>query len=333
MSALKQNPFLVGFGVVMAIGIGALGYLTYSASEEHSQALAEFETTSAELKRLQGGKPYPDKDNLKKVEDQKKALQAKINELQTSLSSLKLKVEDISPTGFQDKLRDTVARIAAKAPEANVKLPGSDKEKFYLGFNLYQGEPPKGPAAPPLYRELRAIESVMNLILETKNVEVKELVRSEIKEEKNPKPVATIPGQGNRKPTAGEDGPKLVEKENFTIKFSTTQENFQRILNGIVTHKEQFFIPRSVVIQNEKQDAPSKQLAAAAVPATPLADNSATPGAANPPGTPGAPATPEAPKLEYVFGKELVEVTLELDLVDVKEPQVAAADKTAPKNK
>lgn len=332
MSALKQNPFLVGFGVVMAIGIGALGYLTYSASDEYSKANDEFQSASAELKRLQGGKPYPDKDNLKKVEDQKKALQAKINELQSSLSSLKLKVEDISPTGFQDKLRDTVARIAAKAQEANVKLPATDKEKFYLGFNVYQGEPPKGPAAPPLYRELRAIESVMNLILETKNVEVKELVRSEIKEEKNPKPAASTPGNKNKQ-TLGEDGPKLLEKENFTIKFSTTQENFQRILNGIVTHKEQFFIPRYVVIQNEKPDAPAKQLAVAAVPSTPLADNSANPAAANPAGAAGAPAVPEAPKLEYVFGKELVEVTLELDLVDVKEPQVAAADKAAPKNK
>lgn len=330
MSALKQNPFLVGFGVVMTLGIGALGYLTYTAADENTQALEEFETTASELKRLQSAKPYPDTENLKKIEAQKKALQARINDLQASLSAVKIKVEDISATGFQDKLRDTVGRIAAKAPDANVKLPGTDKEKFYLGFNVYQSEPPKGPAAPYLYRELRAIEAIMNLILEVKNVEVKELVRAELKEEKAPKPALaqTGPGKGNKQ----EDGLKVVQKDSFTIKFSTTQENFQRILNGIVTHKEQFFIPRSIVLQNEKQDSPPKVAAVAAVPATPLADNSANPAAANPPGTPEA-AKPEGSKLEWIFGKEFVEVTMELDLVDIKEPQVAVAEKPASKNK
>lgn len=329
MSALKNNPFLVGFGVVMALGVGALGYLTYSASEEHSKALEEYESTAAELKTLQSGKPYPEPENLKKIEEQKKLLQAKIHDLQASLAAQKIKVEDISPTGFQDKLTNTVARIAAKAPEANVKLPGNDKEKFYLGFNLYQSEPPKGPAAPLLYRELRAIEAVMNLILSVRNVEVKELTREELKEEKAPKtaPVAT----GNKKGAVAEDSPKTVQKDSFTIQFKTSQENARAILNGLVTHKEQFFIPRYIVVQNEKQDAPPKAAPDAAAPAVPQ------PAAPTPPAPGAAPAPGEAPakNLEHIFGKELVDVTLQIDLVDIKEPQALATApaKPTPKNK
>jgi hypothetical protein len=220
--------------------------------------------------------------------------------------------------------------VAARAPQENVILP----EKFYMGFPIYQGEPPKGPAAPPLYRELRALEAVMNVLLEVKNVQLKELTRAELKEEQGPKVAAPSPGKKPDK-DKGEEGRKLVQKDTFTLRFSTSQENFQRILNGIATHKEQFFIPRYVVIANEKKEAPPKVAVVAApiVPAGALADASAAPGATSPPAAPGAtpPAAPapaaEGPKLEYIFGKELVDVTMDIDLVDVKEVEARKEDK------
>lgn len=325
MSALKNNPFLIGFGAIMVVGVGALGYLAYSAADSNSQARQEFEETSNELKRLQTLRPFPSAEHLKAFQAQKDELQVKVDALQKSLAEAKIKIEDISPTGFQDKLRDSVARVTARAPQSNVLLP----DKFYMGFPMYQAQPPLGKAAPVLYRELKAIEVVVNLIMDVKNVQLKELNREELKEERDAKPAPT---DNKKKSKAEDDGKKLIERESFTLKFSTTQENFQRILNGVVTNKEQFFVPRYLVVANEKQDAPPKVAAIPVIPAqnTTLAENSATPGATNPPGTPGAtpapaaPAAPEGPKLEYIFGKELVEVTMEIELVDVQEP--AAAD-------
>jgi len=329
MSAFKQNPFLIGFTVVMVLGVGALGYLTYSAASEHEKAQTEYNNAADELKRLQTLKPFPSDENLAKYVEQKKEVQAKVDALQKELASIKIKVEDISPSEFQVKLRDTVGRVSAKAAESNVTLPGTDKDKFYLGFNLYQGEPPKAPAAPLLYRELRAIEAVMNIIIETKNVVVKELSRSELKEERNPKATTVDPnnpGKGG-KGGKGEEGQKLVSKEGFTLKFSTTQENFQRILNGIVSNKEQFFIPRYVVVENEKKDPPPKNaIAGTPPPPPPPGPDNATNGT-----PPAAPAPPAAEKLEYIFGKEMVEVTMDLELVDVREPDTAAPEKAGRK--
>src|SRR5688572_14185559 len=233
MSVLKQNPFLAGFGAVMVLGVGALGYLTYSAADAHSTAETDYKEKQQELTRLQGLKPYPHQESLAKYVEQKKAFQAKVTALQDKLAASKIKVEDISPTEFQNKLRDTVAKIAARAAESNVKFPDADKQKFYLGFNVYQGEPPKAAAAPRLYRDLKAIESVLNIILETKNVTIKELKRDQIAEEKDVKP-ATQPQDKNKKPGGkSESDNSIVQKDSFTITFSTTQENFQRILSGI----------------------------------------------------------------------------------------------------
>ena len=336
MSAFKKNPFLIGFSVVMALGVGALGYLTYSAADEHAKARQGYDSAADELKRLQGLRPFPNDEHLKKFQVQKNELQGKVDALQKELSATKIKVEDISPTSFQDKLRDTVARITSRAPQANVALP----EKFYMGFPVYQAEPPRAPAAPGLYRELRALEIVMNLLLETKNVRVDELSRAELKEEKGAKPA--VPADPKKKDKSKEDeGRKLVEKESFTLKITTTQENFQRVLNGLATNKEQFFVPRYITVVNEKADPPAKLAIAPAAPADPsLAAASADPNAANPPATPAAPpapgtaaapAAPTGPKLEYVFGKEAVTVTMDIDLVDVKELEAKNETKNEPK--
>src|SRR5688572_22041129 len=103
MSAFKQNPFLVGFGAVMVVGVGALGYLTYSAADAHSAARTEYDNAAQDLTRLQNLRPYPIEENLTKFVEQKNDLQAKVIKLQQELSGSKIKVEEISPSGFQTK--------------------------------------------------------------------------------------------------------------------------------------------------------------------------------------------------------------------------------------
>jgi hypothetical protein len=343
MSALKQNPFVVGFGVVMVLGVGALGYLTYTAADEHSAAQTAFEEAENDLKRLQGLRPYPEQANLTKFLEQKKELQAKVDALQRDLAAQKFKLEPIEPTAFQDKLRETVARVASRAADGKVVLPGGKADqKFYLGFNTYQSEPPKTAAAAPLYRQLKAIEDVMNIVIDVGNTEVRELTRELLPEEKDVKPAPVEPKKGNKKGAAEDTGRKVVDRAPFTVELLTTQENFSRILNAIVANKDQLFVARNVVILNEKQDAPGK-VAPAQVPPptlneaseqgtpaapTPAADPNATPGA-----TPGAPApgAPAAEKLEYVFGKERVRATLELELVDVADVAPPTEANTAAK--
>src|SRR5215208_6397740 len=119
MSAFKNNPFLVGFTVVMVLGVGALGYLTYSAADENSKAREEYDAAASELRRVQSLKPFPNPEHLKAFQAQREEAQAKVTALQKELSAVKIKEEEIAPSEFQNKLRDTVARVLAKAAESN----------------------------------------------------------------------------------------------------------------------------------------------------------------------------------------------------------------------
>jgi hypothetical protein len=333
MSVLKQNPFLAGFGAFMLVGAGTLGYLGYSAMDENSAARKDYEEKRSDLSSLQGYSIHPDEKNLKEIKAIKLALQAKVDGLQKDLSGTKIKVDPISPAAFQDKLKDTVVSIMERSVEARVKFPGNekDKEKFYLGFDDYKSTQPKQDAAPALNRELKAIETVVNLLLETRNVEVKELNRPNIREEKDPKPGAE-PKKGKNSNEAG--GRPLIDRQTFHIGFVTTQDNLKKILNGIVGNPQQLFVVRNLSVHNEKQEPPNKL---AAVPAAPPPPAPADPKDPKTPGTPPA-ATPdaagaimEAGKKEFIFGKELVEATLQIDIVDVLEPTAPTPEKGAAK--
>src|SRR4030095_676900 len=157
MTWIKQNQFLAGFFAVMVLGVGGLGFLLVSAKSKFNEVSTQYEEQSALLNRLQTAKPFPDEANLKKVEAQKKERQVVIGNLQKNVSANQIPLEQITEVQFQDRLRESVNRVVAKANEAGVQLLASGA-KFYMGFDPYQTEPPRPEAAPALGRQLKALE-------------------------------------------------------------------------------------------------------------------------------------------------------------------------------
>ena len=312
MSWITQNKFLAGFGAAMVVGVGALGYLTYSAMDRSSSTDTEYHNALDELKRLQGGHPYPDKANRDKIVAQKAAYQEKITAFQKHLADTVHPVESLSPTEFQDKLKETVARITAKASgDARLTLaPEKAAEKFYMGFPEYASKSPEKALVPQLSRELLAFESIINLMLAAKDVTLIELKREEPKparEEPRPRP-----GPGGAPMANPKAEQKLVRHSGFTLKFTSSDAAFRNILNGIVDNKEHFFIVRKIAVHNSKLQSPDKK-------------NDAPPPNIPAPSDPKAPTAPTPPetkeKLEYIFGTELVSAHLEIELVDFTKPE------------
>lgn len=303
MSWITQNKFLAGFAAAMAVGVGALGYLTYSAMDHHSSANENYESALSELKRLQGGHPYPEKANRDKIVALKTAYQEKIAAFQKVLADAAPPVEPLTPTEFQDKLKETVARISEKAAgDAKVTLQQKAGEKFYMGFHEYASGTPDKSQVSLLSRELAAFESIMNLILAAKEVTLLDLSRVKAKE-------AVIPTNTTNKNAAKEKPErKLLQHTNFTLKFESSDTAFRNILNGIAGNKEHFFIVRRIGIKNTKPEAPEKK------------QETATPTSA-----PNAPK--DAQRLEYIFGTERVVVEMEVELVNFAKPEESAAKK------
>ena len=149
MSWASENKFLTGFGVVMLGGLGTLGYFTWSAMGKYETATGEFDSAVNELRRVEGTKPFPNKAHVDELVAQKQEVSEKLGALQKDLKGRVLGIEPVTKEKFQDKLKETVARVTAKAAgKKNVTL--SDKqEKFYMGYAKYS---PRRPTIPPLRR-------------------------------------------------------------------------------------------------------------------------------------------------------------------------------------
>ena len=338
MSWVSENKFLAGFGVVMLAGLGTLGYFTWSAMGKYETATGEFDSAVNELRRVEGTKPYPNDANIKKLIAQKQEVTDKLDALQKDLKSRVLGVEPLNKEGFQDKLKETVARVTAKAAEKHVTL-GEKQEKFYMGYARYQSAPPDDSAAPALARQLRAIELIMDVLINESGggIELKKLEREELPEEHGIKRSRTSDQGGKKKPgkDSGTESPghRLVEKSSVTLKFQGQDRTLRQILNALAAHKQQFFIIRRIDVQNEHMESPQKVTAAASpAPAVAVPDAAkppeSAPAAGVTPSAPSAPqpaaeAAPSAPQgtLQYAFGTEKIEATIEIEILDFAEPE------------
>jgi hypothetical protein len=323
MNWIKLNKGLAVFLAFSVLLEGALAFLVFRASAKHEEALKSYTAFLGQLNGLQRQSPYPDQVSLKALQLQKKEHKESIEELQRRLNTMELPLTPLTEVQFQDALRDTVQRVSAKAAASGMKLP----EKFYMGFDQYQGAPPRREAASALGRELKAIESVINQLADSRVISLTKLERSPLPEEAAKQKAP----DGVKDPQAGKAlkaGRQLASKSPFEVSFVCTQAAFRTAYNGIVSSKEQFFIPRLVEIRNEKDKGPLKadpSTASGSTPAEVPAASSpesavkAQPGAQLPPQVVGGVAQSE---LRYLVGEEKLEVKLSLELVDFAEAPV-----------
>ena len=298
MNWIKQNKFLSGFIAVMVIGVGALGFLLFQAQSRYGEARTDYEAKVGELNRLEGLKPYPESENLKQIEAQKGQFVTAIEAFRKNIAAAQIPVEPISREQFQDKLREAVTRISAKAKEGGLALP----PMFYVGMEKYQSEPPLPEAAPALARELKALEFVITKMVEEGILTITKFERNLLPEEegKAKKEPPAKPGAAGGK--AEKSTKTSVAYHGVQIEFTAEQSRFRSFMNAVVSEKSQFYVPRLVVVKNEKGDAPPR-------------GGAELQGAAQPQGTPAA----GSENFKYIFGAERVNVSLVLDIVDFAE--------------
>jgi hypothetical protein len=281
MNWIQENKFLAGFFAALIAGVAGFGFLLYSSIGNYSEVSDNYARQATELKRLQTLVPYPNEENLKKMRDQKDAYVAGIHSLEQNLSTLEFPLAPMRPEEFQDELKKTVNETLDRANETGTKLPA----KFYLGFDIYQSTLPKGEAAAPLGRELKAISNAVGLILNGRVDAILDIKRVSLPEEVDAKAAA------QRK--------QLVSKYPFEITFVADQGRFRRVLNDIVSSQKQFYIVRSLTVKNEKQTGPSRQ-------------------GGGP--DPAAPNGEGAGKLRFIVGTEKLTVTAKIEVVDFTPP-------------
>jgi len=323
MNWFSENKFLTGFGAVMLAGLGTLGYFTFSAMDNYETAVSEFDAAANNLKTLQSSKQALTDANLKDLIGQKQELHTKIASFQKELKGRVLGEEPVSMIEFQNRLKEAVATFNTKAAAAKVVPP----KDFYMGFGEYQAKPPEAKAAPALARQLRAIVLVMNALIDAKDVELGELHRDTLPEETGKaKPASPPPPPGGKPSPNNKPDRKLVEKTGLRIKITSSDLTLQKIIAGLANHKEQLFIIRKISVHNTQPESPPRLAVGSIAPSSPASPDGASPS----PSTPDAGAAPgggnaTAPSggsLTYVFGKEKITSVIDLEVLNIAEPEV-----------
>lgn len=329
MNWFKQNKFLATLLVVTLVVGGVLAFLMLSAQGTYAETEQRYDELSSELSRLQTAAPFPNAENLKKMEALRQEHQAAIMTLQKDLAAAEIPLEPLTPEQFQDLLDKTVKRVTAKAMEQGVELP---KDRFYMGFDKYERDIPRAEAAAPLGRMLKAMEFVVMQLLENRVTQLTEIKREPLPEEGVAPSGAASSGReresGSGRPGRDEPAEDAVKRHPFDIAFVAPEAKFHSFVNAIVTSKTQFLIPKSLTIKNEKEQGPSRiDPNAGRPPPPPPPDPNLPP---TPPPDPNAPPQPPVPAVpvavpsKYIVGDEKLQVAMKIEVVDFPAPTPVA---------
>lgn len=335
MNWARANRFLAGFLGALLVGVAVLGFLIFSAYDRYTEASARLDQQTNELKRLQKLAPYPDEENRKRYDDQRKRYAEAVTALQAQLAAGSPGPENISATDFQSRLRDVVAGVINFARQNNVTLPPD----FYLGFEQYRASVPTAAATPLLAMQLKSSEQIARILIAQKIETLTVFKRAPLPQENTgfdstpgATPDAPPAGGGPRGGAGGRGAPPaapLVMTYPLQIEFRALPVPQRAVLDEL-TKAQPFYVIRALRVKNERDKGPGRGAQASSAddlnpPAAP------TPAAPAPATAPGArpnlagavpePPLPDRATLRYIVGTERLDTALRLELVRFSPPQ------------
>jgi len=299
MNWIRENKFLSGFIAILVVGAGGLGYLLYTAWGSYSDVSDQYTSLAGALHTLQIRVPYPDQQNLVKYRAERDSLIDATHSLATSLSQMELPVDPMTPSAFQDRLRETVSAVVAKAGQSSATLP----DHFSLDFDKYQTSPPSAEAAPALGRQLAALKIAVDILLDDRVDNIISLQRTPLPQESG------RPGGGG-----GRREVSLVDKVPFEVRFTASQASFQKVLNDFAASSRQYFITRALLVENSDPKPKAKTSEAAPAVSLPVATgtDASVPGSPDTSGSNGF--------LTFIVGTEKVNVDMRIDMTTFNPP-------------
>jgi hypothetical protein len=293
MNWFKENPVVLAIAAVALVGTLVAGFFAMEAVLRQEEAVAGYTSAITNLRRLEGKQPFPDDENLKKVQASVEAYKKSITDFVTLLNKIEVPVAEISPQKFQDDLR-VAADNLRKATANKTALP----ENFFFGFDAFRTQLPPQGETKELNREFLAIKSLIDAIVPLGITSIDSLVRHAGAAPAAPDPKAAPP-----KPN--EPVAKPLAFDSFTLGITAPQNSFISAFDKIPANPG-FLVVRSMTIENTSPTSPLK------------ADiGKPKPGTTPTPKTPGA-----SEKLPTVFGAESVKATLVFEILDFPEQKV-----------
>lgn len=307
MNWFRQNQFLGAFLAALVAATLLSGYFLLHEKGVALEQQDRLDATINELNRLRSSAPFPNEENLGKTKAQADSYRTSLQALEDELKTRMFPRPPLQPNEFQAQLRQAVLAVSERAQASKVQLP----ENFNLGFDEYATSLPNSLAAPRLGRQLKAIEWVVNTLVEAHVDAVTSLTRSALPEEKagatpTPTPVKSRVGAGPR--SAGENE-KIVDSTSVNLVFTGSPAAARKVFNQIASAKEQFYIIRTLQVKNQADKGPKRGEPATAATAPP------------PPEVTGAKGKTSEPGITFIVGNEHLNVAAKVEIVRFNVPE------------
>ena len=344
---IKNNKFeaLLFLGVVI-VAVGAFLF-----GSEKDRLYEEAKDTYGQHKQsvmgLKGKKPYPTPPNATEFESQIDDYEEVVDDLQEKMLNYRPEtLTKIPPPQFIEKLNAARSEVTRSFDSHRIEYPG---EKFYLGFENYTGALPKDEATAQLDYQLGAMKALFGIVANARPSALLNVNRARLSVEKDK--VEEAPrGRGGRsvsKKSSAKEPP--YHRLPVEVTFRSTEPVMRKILSGLASHEDYYFVVRSIRIQNEKRDqAPAKDDVEFEAPVDepededfPTFEDNLPADDSGEPAAPVDPATPVDPGpavevaggrriLGQVLGAEQINVLLEVDVVLFKAKDDGKDAKTSP---
>ncbi len=329
-----KNKFLLGYGIVTALGAGVLGYLWYSASSDNTTISDNLALKQGQVSKLEGAPLFPNDPNLTKKTAQVDSFTTEVDNLHNALVGYQRPLNpEVQPDAVSANLGKYKTQLESIAKGRGIAFPlppvGID-----LGLTRYLGTSPKREAAPQVDYLVESVNSLLTELLRAgvSKIELincperpyekddKVLIEKKDLPKKGPKPAPAKAAKTDPKANVKkEEAPLLEENKVFNrypvhLAFSGSEKSAQEFLNQISTVGAggPFWVINSIRVDNEKKDGPTNESGFAATPITPPAGT-----------TPDKDAKVNMIDVKFVLGNEKVTVTLDLDLVRFMDPSIA----------
>ena len=327
MKLRKHMVLVVGGGTALVLMLVAL-FMLYRFYRSYDRVNMGLQSTMSQLRTLQDRAPYPSRENIAVTQTNLMIFQEYFSGLFKSLREGQIEPVDMEAAKFTPLLRDGILRVSKRAQDAGVTLPAT----FAMGVERYkQGALPSGADVPRLVVQLKTLEALCGMLIDTKVSEIVSVRRRVFEQGAASQEApsgdagrwsrwgpggggAPAPQADSTQATQTEviDPSGLFSIEHYVVEFKCHEKSVWDTLNALAKSKL-FTVVTSLSIANDN-------------PVLKIAAKAAVPGAPGAPGVPavaqGATAAPSAGQLpeiktqdqRVIAGRELVKVVLDIDV-------------------
>src|SRR5438105_7263635 len=228
----KRNLFLAVGGLIALGLVGFGGYYFWTSYQKNNSVEEELKAAKAELTRLYGLSPFPNRDNITKAKEDEQRLNAAIAQTQSSFTPLPY--PRMKGPAFKTLLDTTVAELQKKAAQASVGLPTSNGYAFTFAEQQKRLQFSEG-SFPTLGEQLAEVKAISLILFQAKINKLVGLRRGRVTSDDPPAaPDYHELPPARMLPSGAVVSPYVAEFTAFSSELAAALEGFYKSPNGLL---------------------------------------------------------------------------------------------------